>query len=75
MKILVLAQYYPPDLGGSPTRAYNVARGLASKPHLLCFNVVLMDMFQISNVSGLAVALVPAFNEERYVASALGRLM
>lgn len=29
MKILVLAQYYPPDLGGSTTRASNVARGLA----------------------------------------------
>jgi glycosyltransferase involved in cell wall biosynthesis len=28
MHVLILAQYYPPDLGGSSTRAYNVARGL-----------------------------------------------
>jgi glycosyltransferase involved in cell wall biosynthesis len=29
MHVLILAQYYPPDLGGSSTRAHNVARGLA----------------------------------------------
>ncbi|MFH2110764.1 MAG: glycosyltransferase family 4 protein [Candidatus Bathyarchaeota archaeon] len=28
MRVLILAQYFPPDLGGSSTRAYNVARGL-----------------------------------------------
>ena len=28
MNVLVIAQYFPPDLGGSATRAYNVARGL-----------------------------------------------
>ena len=28
MHVLILAQYFPPDLGGSSTRAYNVARGL-----------------------------------------------
>lgn len=28
MHVLILAQYYPPDLGGSSTRAHNVARGL-----------------------------------------------
>lgn len=28
MNVLVVAQYFPPDLGGSATRAYNVARGL-----------------------------------------------
>jgi glycosyltransferase involved in cell wall biosynthesis len=28
MKILILAQYFPPDLGGSATRAYNIAKGL-----------------------------------------------
>ncbi|MCJ7635641.1 glycosyltransferase family 4 protein [Candidatus Bathyarchaeota archaeon] len=27
--MLVLAQYFPPDLGGSATRAYNIAKGLA----------------------------------------------
>jgi len=29
MNVLIIAQYFPPDLGGSSTRAYNVARGLA----------------------------------------------
>ncbi len=28
MKVLVIAQYFPPDLGGSATRAFNLARGL-----------------------------------------------
>ncbi|MCW4049047.1 MAG: glycosyltransferase family 4 protein [Candidatus Bathyarchaeota archaeon] len=28
MHVLILAQYFPPDIGGSSTRAYNVARGL-----------------------------------------------
>lgn len=28
MHVLVIAQYFPPDIGGSATRAYNVARGL-----------------------------------------------
>lgn len=28
MNVLILAQYFPPDLGGSATRAYNVAKGL-----------------------------------------------
>ncbi|HUK84844.1 MAG TPA: glycosyltransferase family 4 protein [Candidatus Acidoferrum sp.] len=28
MKILILAQYFPPDLGGAATRAYNIAKGL-----------------------------------------------
>ncbi|MCB2171314.1 glycosyltransferase family 4 protein [archaeon] len=28
MHIVTIAQYYPPDLGGSSTRAYNVAQGL-----------------------------------------------
>jgi glycosyltransferase involved in cell wall biosynthesis len=27
--VAIFAQYYPPDLGGSATRAYNVAKGLA----------------------------------------------
>jgi len=27
MNVLVIAQYFPPDLGGSATRAYNVAKG------------------------------------------------
>jgi glycosyltransferase involved in cell wall biosynthesis len=30
MKILILAQYFPPDMGGGATRAYNVAKGLSS---------------------------------------------
>jgi glycosyltransferase involved in cell wall biosynthesis len=28
MHVLILAQYFPPDMGGSSTRAYNVAKGL-----------------------------------------------
>ena len=28
LKVLIFAQYFPPDLGGSATRAYNVAKGL-----------------------------------------------
>ena len=29
MNVLVIAKYFPPDLGGSATRAYNLAKGLA----------------------------------------------
>lgn len=29
LNVVVIAQYFPPDLGGSATRAYNVAKGLA----------------------------------------------
>jgi glycosyltransferase involved in cell wall biosynthesis len=29
MRVLILAQYFPPDMGGGATRAYNVAKGLA----------------------------------------------
>ncbi len=29
MNVLILAQYFPPDLGGAATRAYNMAKGLA----------------------------------------------
>src|SRR2546427_1219833 len=28
MKVLMIAQYFPPDFGGASTRAYNAARGL-----------------------------------------------
>lgn len=28
MNVLMIAQVFPPDMGGGPTRAYNVARGL-----------------------------------------------
>lgn len=28
MRVLVIAQYFPPDMGGGATRAYNVAKGL-----------------------------------------------
>lgn len=28
LNVLIIAQYFPPDLGGSATRAYNVAKGL-----------------------------------------------
>jgi len=28
LNVLVIAQYFPPDLGGAATRAYNVAKGL-----------------------------------------------
>ena len=28
MRVLIIAQYFPPDMGGGATRAYNVARGL-----------------------------------------------
>ncbi|MBS7635569.1 glycosyltransferase family 4 protein [Candidatus Bathyarchaeota archaeon] len=30
MNVLVIAQYFPPDMGGGATRAYNVAKGLSS---------------------------------------------
>jgi glycosyltransferase involved in cell wall biosynthesis len=30
MRVLILAQYFPPDMGGGATRAYNVAKGLVS---------------------------------------------
>lgn len=29
MNVLIIAQYFPPDLGGAATRAYNVAKGLS----------------------------------------------
>jgi glycosyltransferase involved in cell wall biosynthesis len=29
LNVLILAQYFPPDLGGAATRAYNMAKGLA----------------------------------------------
>jgi glycosyltransferase involved in cell wall biosynthesis len=29
LNVLVIAQYFPPDLGGAATRAYNIAKGLA----------------------------------------------
>jgi glycosyltransferase involved in cell wall biosynthesis len=29
LNVLVIAQYFPPDIGGSATRAYNMAKGLA----------------------------------------------
>jgi len=28
LRVLILAEYFPPDMGGGATRAYNVARGL-----------------------------------------------
>ena len=31
MKVLVIAQYFPPDMGGGSTRASNVVKGLLSK--------------------------------------------
>ena len=31
MKVLVLAQYFPPDMGGASARAFNVAKGLREK--------------------------------------------
>jgi len=31
MRVLVLAQYFPPDIGGGSTRAFNVAKGLREK--------------------------------------------
>jgi len=31
MKVLVVAQYFPPDMGGASTRASNVVKGLLSK--------------------------------------------
>jgi glycosyltransferase involved in cell wall biosynthesis len=29
MNVLIVAQYFPPDIGGAATRAYNLAKGLA----------------------------------------------
>jgi len=31
LKVLILAQYFPPDIGGASTRASNVVKGLLSK--------------------------------------------
>ena len=31
LNVLVLAQYFPPDMGGGSTRASNVVKGLLSK--------------------------------------------
>ena len=31
MRVLVLPQYFPPDMGGGSTRASNVVKGLLSK--------------------------------------------
>jgi len=28
MRVLIIAQYFPPDMGGGATRAYNIAKGL-----------------------------------------------
>lgn len=30
MRVLILSQYFPPDMGGGATRAYNLAKGLSS---------------------------------------------
>lgn len=30
MRVLILAEYFPPDMGGGATRAYNVAKGLVA---------------------------------------------
>ena len=29
MRVLIVAQYFPPDMGGGATRAYNIAKGLS----------------------------------------------
>ena len=31
MRVLIIAQYFPPDFGGASTRAYNAAMGLNSQ--------------------------------------------
>jgi glycosyltransferase involved in cell wall biosynthesis len=31
MKVLIIAQYFPPDMGGASARAFNVAKGLCEK--------------------------------------------
>jgi len=31
MKVLVIAQYFPPDMGGASTRVSNVIKGLLNK--------------------------------------------
>jgi len=33
MRVLVLAQLFPPDMGGASTRAYNIVKGLVSRGH------------------------------------------
>jgi len=33
MKVLIIAQYFPPDMGGGSARAYNVVKGLTSLGH------------------------------------------
>ena len=31
MKVLIISQYFPPDIGGGSTRAYNITKGLIRK--------------------------------------------
>ena len=33
ISVLIIAQYFPPDMGGSSSRAYNVAKGMAKLGH------------------------------------------
>jgi hypothetical protein len=50
MRVLVVAQYFPPDMGGGATRAYNVARGLLKAgcrvTVVRLFRIIRMGMFQ-----------------------------
>ena len=41
MKVLILAQYFPPDFGGASTRAFNIAKALQMQG---C-NVVIVSAF------------------------------
>lgn len=35
MNVLIIAQYFPPDIGGSSTRAFNVAKGLKKQGYTI----------------------------------------
>jgi glycosyltransferase involved in cell wall biosynthesis len=68
LNVLVVAQYFPPDLGGSATRAFNVARGLAQNgcnvtvvaafphyPHGKIPNEYRWMPFKVERIGGLKV--------------------
>jgi len=68
MRVLIIAQYFPPDMGGGATRAYNVAKGLvlngcevtvvAAFPHYPSGNIpkaYRWKPFVLENVEGFRV--------------------
>ena len=49
MHILIIAQYFPPDMGGASTRAFNIVKGLLKKVVksllLLLFHIIHMEKY------------------------------